>query len=279
MQERKAHELDARTGVRPVKSAVHTTAVLEFLASRRNTPTTMRDITEALGIPRSSLHALVRTLIDAGWVSRDRTGTLYSIGIRVLMAGVSYLDSDPYLQMVQPWLRRLNQDLQETVHLGRLNGKDIVYLDTRESPKYLRGINRVGRVLPASTTSLGKAILAACPAEAVAANLYSPLPQLTDHTLSTEKSLLADLEHTRDRGYAVDLQENTLGLKCFGFALRYTDPVSDAISCSVPLDRLTPDREEQIIAVMADMAATIEQHIPSSLAGLTGKSVPASLPT
>src|SRR5690625_4840309 len=114
------------TGVRPVKSAVHAMEVLEFLASRKGEATTMRNIGDALGIPRSSLYALLRTLANAGWVRRDRTGTLYSVGIRVLMTGVSYLDSDPYLQMVQPWLHQLNEALQETVHFGRLDSKDIV---------------------------------------------------------------------------------------------------------------------------------------------------------
>lgn len=258
------------TGVRPVKSALHTVEVLEFLASRKDAPTTMRDIGDALGIPRSSLYALLRTLTNVGWVRRDRTGTLYSVGIRALMTGVSYLDSDPYMQMVEPWLRQLHEKLEETVHLGRIDRKDILYMATKESPHYRRGVDRVGRLVPASTTALGKAILAEQPYSRLKESIYDPLPKLTEHSLTDETALLDDLNRTRDRGYSIDSEENTLGLKCFGFALTYTTPVSDAISCSVPLARLTPGREQEIIRVMADMAGTIEQHVPASLDGLLG---------
>ena len=68
----------------------------------------------------------------------DASGTLYGIGIRALLVGTSYLDSDPYLPLITPFLDELRQDLDETFHLGRLDGTDIVYLATRESKQYNR---------------------------------------------------------------------------------------------------------------------------------------------
>ncbi|CAN5321034.1 IclR family transcriptional regulator [soil metagenome] len=256
-------------GVRPVKSAVHAIEVLEFLAARQDEPARMREIADATGIPRSSLYALLRTLTERSWVRRDPTGTLYGVGLRALMAGMSYLDSDPALRMVKPWLERLNEELGETVHIGRLDGSDIVYLATKESSQYLRVINRVGRRLPASTTSLGKALLAAQPADVLESHLEYPLPRITEHTITDRAQLDADLEGIRERGYAIDLEENTAGLKCFGFALHYTNPAVDAISCSVPLARLTPERERTIVEVMAATVAEIERQAPrqNDLAG------------
>jgi DNA-binding IclR family transcriptional regulator len=252
------------SGVRSVKSAAHTVEVLEFLAAQSG-PTAARDISEALDIPRSSLYALLRTLTAAGWVRRDRTGTLYSVGIRTLMTGMSYLDADPYLQMVHPWLRELNERLDETVHLGRLDGADIVYLTTQESSQYHRAVNRVGRWLPASATALGKSILAERGDDALTRHVHQPLRSLTPHTITDLQDLRAELELTRARGYAIDLEENMPGVKCFGFALHYTIPVLDAISCSVPVNRLTPEREREIIDAMSDAVITIERHVPRSL--------------
>lgn len=249
-------------GVRPVKSAVHAIEVLEFLAARPDEPARMREIADATGIPRSSLYALLRTLTERGWVRRDPTGTLHGVGLRALMTGMSYLDSDPALRMVKPWLEQLNGELGETVHVGRLDGSDIVYLATKESSQYLRVINRVGRRLPASTTSLGKALLAAQPIGNLEAHLTHPLPRITEHTITDRGELEADLQGIRERGYAIDREENTTGLKCFGFALHYTNPAVDAISCSVPLARLTPEREETIVAVMAAAVAEIERQAP-----------------
>lgn len=251
------------TGVRPVKSALHVVHVLEFLAARPGEPARMREIADATGIPRSSLYALLRTLTERGWVSRDPSGTLYGVGLRVLMTGVSYLDADAALRTVKPLLERLNQTLDETVHLARLDGRDVVYLATKESTQYLRVINRVGRRLPASTTSLGKALLAAQPPGHLGEHLYDPLPQLTEFTITDRSAMESDLEEARRRGYAVDMQENTVGLKCFGFALPIHFPPTDAISCSVPLARLSPEREKTIIETMAAAILEIARDAPT----------------
>ncbi|MGB3375979.1 MAG: IclR family transcriptional regulator [Microbacterium sp.] len=254
---------DAGTGgVRPVKSAQHTIEVLEYLASRNDEPARMRDIGDDLGIPRSSLYALLRTLSDRGWVRRDSSGTLYTIGIRALMAGTSYIDSDPYLRAALPWLEELNRELDETVHYGRLDGTDVVYLATKESSQYLRYINRVGRRLPASVTGMGKAILADWLDVDLQAHLQTPLPSLTSHSLTDLDALRADLEETRRRGYSIDVEENSLGIRCFGFVLHSTSPATDAISCSVPSARLTPEREEKILVSLKRTVMEIERHLP-----------------
>lgn len=248
------------SGVRTVKSADHTVAVLEFLATRGDRPARIREITDATGIPRSSAYALLRTLTDLGWIERDPSGLLYGIGLRALIAGISYLDSDPHVQLVTPWLVRLCEDLGETVHLARLDGGDVVYLATRESNQYLRVINRVGRRMPATTTSLGKALLANLPPDDLAARLPDQLPRLTPHSLVDRDALLTELAEVRRRGHAVDREENTAGLHCIGVALPYgTFPgaPADAISCSVPLGRLNPEHEALIIDRLGATAAAI----------------------
>lgn len=237
-------------GVRQVKSAARTVEILEFLAARQNRPVRLRELSEALGVPRSSLHALLRTLADHGWVRSDSTGTLYGIGIRALLAGTTYLDTDPYLPLVSPFLDELRERLDETFHFGRLDGLDVVYLATRESSQYLRPYSRVGRRLPAYSTSLGKAILAEQPPDEVTRHLPDTLEPLTSRTLTDREALLADLEQTRERGHSVDNEENTLGLRCFAVSLPYVDPPMDAISASVPMARLNPEREAEIISAL-----------------------------
>ena len=244
-------------GVREVKSAARTVEILEFLAARQNRPVRLRELSEALGVPRSSLHALLRTLAKHGWVRSDTTGTLYGIGIRALLAGTSYLDTDPYLPQVTPFLVELREQLDETFHFGRLDGTDVVYLATRESSQYLRPYSRVGRRLPAYSTSLGKAVLAALPQEEVADHVPDELAPLTPNTLVDRAALTTELEATRRRGYAVDNEENTLGLRCIAVALDYDEPVSDAISASIPIARLTPEREAEVIAALRQAADRI----------------------
>lgn len=150
-------------GVPEVKSAVRTVALLELLAARGDRPARLRELSEELSVPRSSMYALLQTLVEHGWVRTDATGSLYGIGIRALLTGTSYLDSDKRVRTVRPYLDKASDALGETIHLARLDGSDVVYLATRESHEYLRTISRVGRRVPAHAGALGKALLAERP--------------------------------------------------------------------------------------------------------------------
>ncbi|AXB41725.1 IclR family transcriptional regulator [Amycolatopsis albispora] len=251
-------------GVREVKSAARTLELLELLAARRNRPARLRELSEALGMPRSSCYALLRTLAKYGWVRTDASGTLYGIGIRALLAGTTYLDTDPCVRVAKPVLDMLGEHLDETFHLGRLDGEDVVYLVTRASSQYLRPHNRVGRDLPAYSTALGKALLAELDPAELDGHLPEKLTALTPHTLVNRPALLDDLAGVRERGYAVDREENSVGLQCFALPLRYTSPATDAISCSVPLTRLNPAREAEILTAMRRARETIEQAAMTS---------------
>lgn len=239
--------MTSEVSVRKVKSAVRTVELLEYLAARQDRPARIREISTALDMPRSSAHALLRTLMAEGWVRSDDTGTLYGIGIRALLVGTSYLDSDPYLPMITPFLDDLRREFDETFHVGRLDGSDVVYLATRESRQYQRATNRVGRRLPAHATALGKVLLADRFGADRQCHVPTILRALTPNTIVDHDALDEALETARVRGYATDDEENTAGLRCFAVALHYARPAQDAISASVPLARLTPQRERELV--------------------------------
>lgn len=257
---------ERESGVRDVKSAARTVELLELLASRQNRPARLRELSEALGAPRSSVYALIRTLVDKGWVRVDPSGTQYSIGLRTLLAGTTYLDTDPYLRIAQPHINELGAELDETIHFGRLDRGDVVYLATKESSRYIRPFSRVGRRLPAFSTAMGKSLLAARLDTGLAEHVPEVRAPLTPNTLVEREALVRDLERTRERGHAIDNEENYAGVKCFGFALRYTSPPIDAISCSIPVAGLDAGREEVIVRALARTRLAIERMAPPDLA-------------
>jgi IclR family transcriptional regulator, acetate operon repressor len=230
----------------PVKSAARTVEVLDFFA-RHPGLHTLGSLQKSLGYPKSSLYVLLRTLLDLGWIETDPTGTLYRIGLRALLVGTSYIDTDDVVAGARSALDRFAEQTGEACHLARLDGSDVVYLATRESRHYLRPFSRVGRRLPAYATALGKSLLADRPDHEVRTILADPLTALTKNTLTDPLKLMTDLARVRRRGYAVDREESTIGLRCFGVALRYERPARDAISCSVPAARMSAERESQIV--------------------------------
>lgn len=244
-----------------MKSASRTVALLELLAARGERPSRLDELAEDLGVPRSSMYQLLQTLVDCGWVRTDATGSLYGIGIRALLTGTGYLDGDRHIRAVRPFLDEASDALGETIHMARLDGPDVVYLATRESHEYLRTISRVGRRVPAHAGALGKALLAERSDDELPLP-DGPLTALTGNTRTDRAALLADLAQVRERGHSVDREETVTGIAGFGFALRYDTPATDAISCSVPVARLTPDHEARIVSVMRDIRTRIETRLP-----------------
>ena len=257
-----------RRGIREVKSAARTVELLELLAAHRHQPMKLREMAEAMGAPRSSVYALLRTLVERGWVRTDTTGTLYSVGIQALLTGTSYLDVDPILRIVQPQISNVSVQLDETIHYGRLQGADVVYLATRESSAYLRPTSRVGRRLPAFATAMGKALLAeeffAAGEPGLAAHLPGTLPSLTPHTLVDPSELRAQLVQAHLDGFAVDREENVLGITCFAVALDLGGSYLDALSCSLPLERMREGRQAEVLVALRATKHTLELMAPAS---------------
>jgi DNA-binding IclR family transcriptional regulator len=232
---------------RPVKSADRTLDVLEWLAEAGERAT-LGELARALDIPKSSLHALLRTMQRRGWIETDAGGTRFGLGVRSLRVGASYVDSDDEVEAAAETLDWLAATLGETVHYGRLDGADIVYLAKRESTHPLRLYSAIGRRLPAHTTALGKALLAERPLAEVRQRLGDTPTRLTHNTLVDWADIADELAQVRAQGFATDREENTIGIRCFAVTVGRARPRTDAISCSVPVARLTTDLRSAIIA-------------------------------
>jgi DNA-binding IclR family transcriptional regulator len=241
-----------------VKSADRTVELLEVL-SASDRRLTLTELHRELSYPKSSLYMLLQTLVGRGWVELDPERGTYGIGVRALLVGTSYLDHDPVVRAAIRVMEQVRQEVNETVHLARLDGADVIYLASRESEHHLRVVSRVGRRLPAHATSLGKALLSTRTPDEVDALLPTALVPLTANTVVDRAALHTQLATFRTAGYAHEREENTPGLGCFAVALPYRNPVIDAMSCSVPLGRLDPDHERQVVAALLDAARTITE--------------------
>jgi DNA-binding IclR family transcriptional regulator len=167
--------------------------------------------------------------------------------LRALTVGASYLDGDDAVGLATAALDQLSGELGETVHLGRLDGSQIIYLAKRESVHPLRLYSAVGRRLPAHATALGKALLAALPPDTVDDRLDWPLTRLTPATITDRAELHTALAEIRRAGYAIDREENSEGIVCFATVVPLAAPATDAISVSIPVARLRPDTGERVV--------------------------------
>jgi DNA-binding IclR family transcriptional regulator len=243
-----------------VKSARRTIDLLEIFAADPDW-VSLAELHARTGVPRSSLHGLLRTLRDAGWIETDAGGTRFRLGVRALICGTAYLDRDPVMPYATDTLERVRARTGYTAHYARLSGDQVVYLETRESRRSEHLVSRVGRTLPAHATALGKALLAELTEAEVTGLLPTNLPTSTDRTIGTRAALLAELGRIRARGYATEHDEGTVGVACSAAAVPYRIPATDALSCSMPADQATAAESARIGALLADAAAKLGEQL------------------
>ncbi|HWB36441.1 MAG TPA: IclR family transcriptional regulator [Rugosimonospora sp.] len=230
----------------PVKSAQRTVQILETLAAAPHR-LTISQLQEIVGYPRSSLHALMRTLRDLKWVESDESGTTFGIGPHALMSGTAYLDRDPALPFAYQTLEDLRAEVGHTIHYARRDGAHVLYLASRESRDSVRVVSRVGRRLPIHLTALGQALLAELTDVEVDELLPAELERYTPHTIVDRAALHAELDAVRQRGYAVEHEQGTPGVACVAATVEYRIPCTDAISCSIPAQLATGAQLEKVI--------------------------------
>jgi DNA-binding IclR family transcriptional regulator len=218
----------------PVKSAQRTVQILETLAASSHR-LTITQLQEIVGYPRSSLHALMRTLRDLKWVESDESGNTFGIGPHALMSGTAYLDRDPALPFAYQSLEDLRAEVGHTIHYARRDEAHVLYLASRESRDSVRVVSRVGRRLPIHLTALGQALLAQLTDDEVDALLPDQLERYTPQTIVDRADLFKELDQVRQRGYAVEHEQGTPGVACVAATVEYRIPSTDAISCSIPV--------------------------------------------
>ncbi|GAA4459717.1 IclR family transcriptional regulator [Phytohabitans houttuyneae] len=228
-----------------VKSAERTVRILEALAASP-TRLTIAELQERMGYPRSSLHALIRTLREMKWVEADTSGSAFGVGPHALLSGTAYLDRDPALPFAYATLEDLRAELGHTMHYARRDDAHVLYLASRESRGGTSVVSRVGRRLPAHVTALGQCLLSCLTQAEVEAVLPERLDALTVNTITDKDELYAELEAVRARGWAFEREQGTEGVACIAVPVDYRIPATDAISCSMPAKLADADEVDRI---------------------------------
>jgi IclR family transcriptional regulator, acetate operon repressor len=206
------------------------------------------ELAAGLDIPKSSLHRILAALKFRQFVSQPETGGAYFLGTELLATAFRFHDMLDVRALVHPLLLRLTAELNETTHMGVLDGAEIVYQDKIEVATHSIKLSSViGGRNPAHATGVGKALLAwTYPTdEAIKAwaAQWEPLPRPTKRTVKSTAQLAEELAGVRERGYALDLEENEVGVRCAAVPIFLGKPVpAAAVSVTLLGSRAEPRR-------------------------------------
>lgn len=241
----------------PLESVDNALKVIYLLGNRAEVR--LFEIAEILGVASSTAHRLLATLQYRGFAMQNVHTKTYNAGPALSQISYSILQRFDVRTELRPLLHELQETFQETVHLSVREGTSVRYIDALESPRPVRVVGRIGRLLPATSSSSGKALLAQLD-EVDLRNLYpqSTLETVNDRSVRTRSELEAELQLTRERGYALSIEESEEGVTSIATTLpEAITPMRFAVSLSIPTGRLDQNEIDTIGKKIQQIVSTL----------------------
>lgn len=240
-------------------AAVRSIAIIDLVASERQR-LRIPQIAARLGIPRNSTYELIDTLADADVIEVGPDGKV-SPGFRLFEWGGAYAQSLDLVAEARQLASDLADRLNETVHVARLSGSDVVYLVKHEGSQHIRMGSAVGRRVPAHATSVGKMLLASLSAAELDEALSTPLIRLTPQTIVDRTFLRKELAEAARAGLAFEAEESSPEVCCVAAPVRdHQGRVIAALSISTLTTRWAKSKDS-LAAAAVDAAERLSQRL------------------
>jgi IclR family transcriptional regulator, acetate operon repressor len=247
---------------------------IDLLECLVEAPLTAGEISKQIGMAKPTVYRIIRTLQTRGLVAREIDGSRYMLGTAVYALGSAHRSAD-LVSLARPAMVRLASEFGETVNLAIPVHNEVVYIDVIESMHQLRTQVPAGFRDHLHSTALGKAILAALADNEVRAILASAdRVAKTPNTVVAVPALLRQLATVRERGFAIDDEENELGSICVASAfLNHTGRAIGAVSVSGPRWRIGNELAEvigaELVAATHLLSAALRNPEPTAGRSLT----------
>ena len=251
----------------PIESVDRALRLLLLLQERQ----TLRgsEAAQAVGVAPSTAHRLLSMLVYHGFVDQEPGGA-YRIGTVLLQIGLAAVGQLDVRAEAGPFLDRLAEELDETVHLAQLEGQNVRFIYSREGTQALRVASRLGRSLPAHTTSVGKAMLARLPMadlEALYPDHMLPAapPAASRKVIQSWDDLLKVLADVRRAGHGRNSGESEDGVSSIGIAVdQRLSAIPTGLSVAVPTVRASAARLKDLTAALRRTATSLEEHLAAA---------------
>jgi IclR family acetate operon transcriptional repressor len=232
---RKASENPVRSSVQVLDRSLK---LLDLVASADGAALT--ELSDQSGMAPSTVHRLLTSLANHGMVTHDAETGAWTIGLKAFEIGNAFLRFRKLGTISRPFLKQLMEHSGETANIGIEDGGDVVFISQVESHAPMRAFFRPGRRGPIHASGIGKAILSTWDNAGIERLLTPrPLARFTEKTRDTLPKLLTDIETIRTRGWSIDDEEHTLGMRCLAAPIfnEYGEAIA-GISVSGPAVRL-----------------------------------------
>jgi len=228
-----------------IQSVMHAFDLLEaFKGAREDLGVT--ELAKMLRLHKNNVFRVLATLETRGYIEQNKLTGNYRLGIKTFELGQTFLAQTGLLKQARPVMDELVKSCNETVYVGVLREDRVVYLDIAETTHSVRVANRVGSLLPAHCTAVGKSQLAYLSQDELENIFTKPkLSSYTKNTITDREKLFVHLKDIAKKGYALDIEEFESDVLCIGVpVMDYTGRVVAGICISGPGCRMGKKRME-----------------------------------
>lgn len=235
-------------------------AILEYLAEAKS-PKDLGVISSDLDMSKSTVYRFLSTLMTLGYACQDPETGRYSLGARTAWLGMKYLEGVEIRDVARPLLKGLAETTGETIHLGILDGSEVVYIDKFPSQHPVEMKSRVGGRVLIYSTALGKVLLASRPESEWHKYLEEvKLEPRTPKTITDNDEFVDLLRGVQVNGYAVDDCENEEDIRCIAAPVyAHTGEVIAAVSASGSTISMTPKKAKEITSDVREAALALSE--------------------
>lgn len=256
------HDTTEQNTIQSLDRALH---VVQFVA--QNPDRSLTEIATALTQSPATVYRVLVTLAGHQMVEMDPVEQTWHIGAGAFRLGSAFLRRSSLMERARPIMRHLMERTGETANIGVEKNGRVLFLGQVETHESIRAFFPPGTQAPMHTSGIGKAILSHFDADRVRAIFEREgETRFTDRSLGTLDALARDLAESRMRGYAVDNEERTVGMRCI--AAPIFDPEGEAIaglSISGPVSRIPEDRVAQISLAVTEAAQRLTEAIGGTM--------------
>ena len=247
-----------------IQSVSHALDILESF-TKTDKELGVTELSKRLGLHKNNVFRLLATLEHRGYIEQNKETENYRLGPKTLQIGSIFIEQRECRRQARPILEGLMAATNETAVVAVLRANKVIYMDSVEAERTVRAISRIGAMLPAHCTAVGKAQLSLLAAEEIE-KLYQDtvLEQMTQRSLKTRDALVADLARTRERGYAVENEECDADVRSVAAPVRdFSKNVVAAIGIIAPAHRLTDQQLQQggVIARLQEAVLALSRKL------------------
>lgn len=245
-----------------VQSVDRALTILQILSTRKR-GFGVTEISREMNLNKTSVYRMLSTLVKHGLAEQDAETERYKLGYKILELSSTLLDSIDLRAEAKAYLNELENLTNEVIHLVVFDRGEVVYIEKLEGNETLRMHSKVGTRAPMHCTSVGKVILAYLPSAEVSTMIESyELKEHTPRTIVDKDELFNHLKEIRKKGYALDLEENELGINCIAAPIfDHTGKVVAAISISGPTMRMTDERLNELKDKIIEVSGKISKRL------------------